>query len=103
MGITSATQTHMHLSRAALTLFGGITAAEHDEFIDVKESLREISLQAAENNKYRGDLLQEDVMRDLYQPQPAAEKCVDILPDDLWISMRQQGLDLDDFADRLQY
>ena len=37
-----------------MVLFGGIKRSETDEFIDVEESLKEISHQALDNNMYRG-------------------------------------------------
>ena len=103
VGITSATRKHMRMSKAALCLFGGIKAAEGDEFADLEESLREITLQATENNKYRGDLLKEELLGDMFHPQPAAERCVDQLPDDLSIAMRQSGLEPDLFGDRVAF
>ena len=103
VGITSATRKHMRMSKAALCLFRGIKAAEGDKFVDAEETLREITLQATENDKYRGDLLRAEVIRSTLQPQPVAEHCVDRLPDDLWIAMRQSGLDLEVFTDRVSY
>ena len=54
LGITSATKSHLKLTRAALVLFRGIKRSETEEFINVEESLKETSHQAVDNNMYRG-------------------------------------------------
>ena len=54
LSITAGKRKHMKLGAAALVLFSGIKDIPDDDFIDVVESLKEISHQALDNNMYRG-------------------------------------------------
>ena len=100
VGITSATRTHMRLTRASLTVFGGIKGHPEESYVDVEEELREISRQAEENNLYRGELLQLDILEEAYRKPLCRERCVDRPPDELWIAMRRRRLNREDHHDR---
>ena len=66
----------------------------------MEEKLREISRQAEDHNLYRGELLQLDVLEEAYREPLSSERCVDRLPDELWIAMRWRRLDPEDHHDR---
>ena len=95
LSITSATKSHLKLTRAALVLFGGIKRSESDSFIDVEESLREISLQALDNNMYRGVPFEVEEVQGRWTGLGDSAKCFDELPVGLWLEMRRAGLDPD--------
>ena len=102
-GVTSATKSHLRISSAALTLFGAIKGHEEDVFIDVEEALREIRVQAVENNRARRIPLDLGYLEEQYKWNTPEEKVMDRLSADLWKRMRMRGLNLDLFNDRLQY
>ena len=65
------------------------------------QALQEISEQATENNRYRGELLDMEALQASYQVPADVWRCLDELPDDLWIRMLERGLDPDAHEDRM--
>ena len=102
-GVASATKSHLRISSAVLTLFGAIKGHEEDVFIDVEEALREIRVQAVENNRARRIPLDLGYLEEQYKWATPEEKVMDRLSADLWKRMRMRGFDPDLFEDRLQY
>ena len=102
-GITSATRTHLKISKAALVLYGGIKASEEDQFIDVSETMKEISDQAQENNRYRGVPMNKELLQEYFSSPANEANCLDRLPDQLWIAMKKGGLDPTSYKDRVQW
>ena len=101
LSITAGTRKHMKLGGASLVLFSGIKNDPDEDFIDVEESLKEISFQALDNNMHRGVPFDEEGIRMEWRGFGAAAQALDRLPDALRFEMQRSGKDPECFEDRV--
>ena len=86
-----------------MVLFSGIKNNPDDDFIDVEESLKEISHQALDNNMHRGVPFDEDGIRMEWRGFGAAAQALDRLPDALRFDMQRLGKNPKSFEDRVEH
>lgn len=99
-GILAATKTHLKLSKQALQLYRAIKNSGNDEFVDVEESLAQISFQALENHLFWGVPLDDDTLTVKWAGFDSGSGRLDGLPDNIWLPMRNLWLDLVELQDR---
>ena len=102
LSITAGTRKHMKLGGASVVL-SGIKNNPDDDFIDVEESLKEISHQALDNNMYRGVAFDEEGIRMERRGFGAAAQSLDRLPDALRFDMQRSGKDPESFEERVEH
>ena len=86
-----------------MVLFSGIKNNPDDDFIDVEESLKEISHQALDNNMHRGVPFDEDGIRMEWRGFGAAAQALDRLADALRFDMQRLGKDPESFEYRVEH